>query len=97
MALCSYLSWALGSWLGAIATGLLPPLITAALGISLYAMFIGLLMPGLHGNGRAGCADGALQHCAVERCACGFRLVDYAFHAWMFGAVVIFCNAQCGR
>lgn len=25
---------------------------TAALGISLYAMFIGLLMPGLHGNGR---------------------------------------------
>ena len=52
MALCSYLSWALGSWLGAIATGLLPPLITAALGISLYAMFIGLLMPGLHGNGR---------------------------------------------
>ena len=28
MALCSYLSWALGSWLGAIATGLLPPLIT---------------------------------------------------------------------
>lgn len=24
MALCSYLSWALGSWLGAIATGLLP-------------------------------------------------------------------------
>ena len=29
MALCSYLSWALGSWLGAIATGLLPPLITA--------------------------------------------------------------------
>ena len=41
-----------GSWLGAIATGLLPPLITAALGISLYAMFIGLLMPGLHGNGR---------------------------------------------
>mgnify|MGYP001531530452 CR=1 FL=1 len=37
MALCSYRSWALGSWLGAI---------------SLYAMFIGLLMPGLHGNGR---------------------------------------------
>ena len=28
MALCSYLSWALGSWLGAIATGLLPPLIS---------------------------------------------------------------------
>ena len=92
MALCSYLSWALGSWLGAIATGLLPPLITAALGISLYAMFIGLLMPG-----RAGCADGALQHCAVQRGAAGFRLVDDPFHAGMRGAGVIFCNAQCGR
>lgn len=89
MALCSYLSWALGSWLGAIATGLLPPLITAALGISLYAMFIGLLMPGLHGQrppGRAGCADGALQHCAVQRGAAGFRLVDDPFHAGMRGA-----------
>ena len=93
MALCSYLSWALGSWLGAIATGLLPPLITAALGISLYAMFIGLLMP----PGRAGCADGALQHCAVQRGAAGFRLVDDPFHAGMRGAGVIFCNAQCGR
>ena len=39
MALCSYLSWALGSWLGAIATGLLPPLITAALG-SLAALVV---------------------------------------------------------
>lgn len=100
MALCSYLSWALGSWLGAIATGLLPPLITAALGISLYAMFIGLLdaRPARQRPpGRAGCADGALQHCAVQRGAAGFRLVDDPFHAGMRGAGVIFCNAQCGR
>lgn len=52
LALSAYLSWAAGSWLGAVATGLLPPLITSALGISLYAMFIGLLLPGLHGNAR---------------------------------------------
>lgn len=52
MAVCSYLSWALGSWLGAAATDLFPPLVTAALGIALYAMFIGLLVPGLRGNGR---------------------------------------------
>ena len=92
MALCSYLSWALGSWLGAIATGLLPPLITAALGISLYARPARQQPPG-----RAGCADGALQHCAVQRGAAGFRLVDDPFHAGMRGAGVIFCNAQCGR
>ena len=47
--------------------------------------------------GRAGCADGALQHCAVQRGAAGFRLVDDPFHAGMRGAGVIFCNAQCGR
>ena len=47
--------------------------------------------------GRAGCADGALQHCAVQRGAAGFRLVDDPFHAGMCGAGVIFCNAQCGR
>lgn len=100
MALCSYLSWALGSWLGAIATGLLPPLITAALGISLYAMFhwpADARPARQRPPGRAGCADGALQHCAVQRGAAGFRLVDDPFHAGMRGAGVIFCNAQCGR
>ena len=100
MALCSYLSWALGSWLGAIATGLLPPLITAALGISLYAMFIGLLMPGLHGNGRLGRSFASppnmgIYLSALLRPQC--RLVDHPFHAGMRGAGVIFCNAQCGR
>ena len=52
MALSAYLSWAAGSWLGAVANDFLPPALTAALGISLYAMFIGLLLPGLRGNGR---------------------------------------------
>lgn len=51
MALSAYLSWAAGSWLGAVANDFLPPALTAALGISLYAMFIGLLLPGLRGNG----------------------------------------------
>lgn len=100
MALCSYLSWALGSWLGAIATGLLPPLITAALGISLlcYVHWPADARPARQRPpGRAGCADGALQHCAVQRGAAGFRLVDDPFHAGMRGAGVIFCNAQCGR
>ena len=37
---------------GAVASDFLPPLLTAALGIAMYAMFIALLMPSLHGNGR---------------------------------------------
>lgn len=99
MALCSYLSWALGSWLGAIATGLLPPLITAALGISLYAMFIGLLMPGLHGNGRLAALVVLTALCNTVLCNVvqldsGWSMI---LPRWMCGAGVIFCNAQCGR
>ena len=47
-----YFSWNLGTLLGALAMDLLPPLVTASLGISLYAMFISILIPGLSGNGR---------------------------------------------
>lgn len=52
MALISYLSWNLGTVIGAVASDFLPALLTAALGIAMYAMFIALLMPSLHGNGR---------------------------------------------
>ena len=47
-----YLSWNLGTLLGALAMDLLPPILTASLGVSLYAMFISLLTPHLPGNGR---------------------------------------------
>ena len=52
MALVSYLACHLGTFIGAVASDFLPPLLTAALGIAMYAMFIALLMPSLHGNGR---------------------------------------------
>lgn len=48
----TYLSWVAGSFIGAIASDFLPEIITLSLGVSLYAMFIGLLFPGLRGNGR---------------------------------------------
>ena len=48
----TYLSWNLGTLIGAVTSDFLPPLLTASLGIALYAMFIGLLFPGLSGNGR---------------------------------------------
>ena len=50
--LVTYASWNVGSLVGALASDLLPPLVTASLGVSLYAMFIGLLFPGLRGNAR---------------------------------------------
>lgn len=48
----SYLSWNAGTAIGAVASGFLPAIVTASLGIALYAMFIGILMPNLRGNRR---------------------------------------------
>ncbi|MCI8513653.1 MAG: AzlC family ABC transporter permease [Lachnospiraceae bacterium] len=42
-----YFPWVLGTAAGIVASEFLPPSLTASLGIALYAMFIGLLMPGL--------------------------------------------------
>ncbi|MBQ3483002.1 MAG: AzlC family ABC transporter permease [Clostridia bacterium] len=48
----TYASWVAGSAVGAVVSDLLPDILTASLGIALYAMFIGLLVPGLTRNGR---------------------------------------------
>lgn len=52
LALVSYLSWNFGTILGGITSELLPPIVTGAMGIALYAMFIALLLPGVRGNNR---------------------------------------------
>ena len=49
-----YTSWNVGTFIGAIASDFLPTIITASLGIALYAMFIGLLVPNLTNNFRLG-------------------------------------------
>jgi predicted branched-subunit amino acid permease len=41
-----------GTLIGALASDVLPTIITASLGVALYAMFIGLLVPNLTGNFR---------------------------------------------
>lgn len=48
----SYVSWNIGTFIGAISTDVLPEIVTASLGIALYAMFIGLIMPALRVNTR---------------------------------------------
>lgn len=52
--LVNYTSWNAGTLIGAIASDFLPEILTASLGISLYAMFIGLLMPNLSSNKKLG-------------------------------------------
>lgn len=52
--LVNYTSWNVGTLIGAIASDFLPAILTASLGISLYAMFIGLLMPNLTNNRKLG-------------------------------------------
>ena len=50
----TYLSWNVGTFIGAVASDFLPEILTASLGIALYAMFISILMPGLKGNWKLG-------------------------------------------
>ena len=54
MALAAYFAWAASSLVGSFVTDLLPAILSASLGIALYAMFIALLLPHLHGNARLG-------------------------------------------
>jgi predicted branched-subunit amino acid permease len=50
----TYASWNVGTFIGAVASGLLPAILSASLGIALYAMFLGLLVPNLTNNWRLG-------------------------------------------
>ena len=50
LAVTHYLAWVVGSAIGAFAANLLPEMLSASLGISLYAMFIGLLVPNIKRN-----------------------------------------------
>ncbi len=40
-----YFGWALGTLLGAVAANILPPIIISALGISIYGMFLAIIIP----------------------------------------------------
>lgn len=46
----TYLSWQLGTVIGAFASDLIPAVLTTSLSVSMYAMFIAILMPSLKHN-----------------------------------------------
>ncbi|RKQ31251.1 AzlC family ABC transporter permease [Oceanobacillus halophilus] len=50
----AYLSWVLGSLLGGVLGDIIPEQLSQSMGIALYAMFIGLLIPSVKKNLRVG-------------------------------------------
>ena len=50
----TYTSWFTGSAIGVVASEFLPEIVSASLGIALYAMFLGILMPNVKQNLRLG-------------------------------------------
>ena len=80
----NYVSWNVGTLIGAVAMDFLPAAITASLGIALYAMFIGLLMPGLRGNWRL-CALAALT------AVCNSVLTQYIPSSWALILSTLLC------
>ncbi|MDO5022053.1 MAG: AzlC family ABC transporter permease [Eubacteriales bacterium] len=52
MNLMLYITWSLGSFLGCILMNFVPPKLSDALGIAIYAAFISMLMPSLMGSAK---------------------------------------------
>ncbi|MBP3434812.1 MAG: AzlC family ABC transporter permease [Clostridia bacterium] len=83
--LTPYLGWSLGTLLGAIAGDILPTIVTAALGIAIYGMFIAIVTPVAR-------ADRATAACVLIAAvlSCLFRYVP-ALSAVPSGFVIIIC------
>lgn len=80
----SYASWVLGGFLGAVTSDLLPPILTASLGIALYAMFIGLLTPNIRGNAR-------LALLVVLTAVCNIILSEIIAPSWALIVSTLLC------
>ena len=50
MAVLPYLGWTLGTLAGALLGGVLPSLLTAAMSVAIYSMFIAIVTPGVKGH-----------------------------------------------
>ena len=80
----TYLSWNVGTLLGAILSDFLPEIITASLGIALYALFISLLVPKISGNLR-------LVALAVLTGLCNLVLCQFMESSWALIASTLLC------
>jgi len=82
----SYGSWLAGSAIGVVASQFLPDILTASLGISLYAMFLGLLVPNLTKNLR-------LALLVLLTAAVNWALNQWMDASWALIASTLVCAA----
>ena len=77
-------AWNVGTLIGAVLSDFLPPILTAALGISLYAMFLGLLLPNLRGNLR-------LALLVLLTALCNYLLSQFLDPSWALVISTLAC------
>lgn len=82
--LVNYSSWNAGTLLGTIVSDFLPEILTASLGISLYAMFLGLLMPNLTDNYKLGVL-------VIFTAVCNTILNQFMASSWALIIATLFC------
>ena len=80
----TYLSWNAGTLMGAVASDFLPPILTASLGIALYAMFIAILTPNLTGNLRLGIL-------VILTAVCNSILTNFVSSSWPLIISTLLC------
>lgn len=84
LATCAYGSWVGGTALGVITANLLPDVLSASLGISLYAMFVAILVPNLVKNLR-------LALLALLTALCNTTLSRVMDSSWALVVSTILC------
>lgn len=80
----TYSSWVLGSLIGGLFSALLPEILSMSLGIALYAMFIGLLLPNLTTNFR-------LLLLALLTAVCNSVLGTFMASSWALIVSTLLC------
>lgn len=80
----TYSSWNIGTFIGAVASDFLPVIVTASLGIALYAMFIGLLFPNLTNNWR-------LTLLVILTAVCNTLLSQFIASSWALIIATLLC------
>ncbi|MCP3026787.1 AzlC family ABC transporter permease [Halobacillus sp. A5] len=68
--LTAYLSWVGGSFLGGVLGDVIPPRLRESMGVALYAMFIGLLIPSVK------------KHFRIAFIALFAMIINYLFQLW---------------
>ena len=91
-----YIGWSLGTFLGAVCGEILPAMITSALGVALYGMFIAIIVPPMKHSYKISIVVAiaiALSLCfnfipVLKNISSGFAIIICAVVASIFGALV---------